>query len=123
MPTTPDQSSVLTADTNVGPPDGPPDGSPVSLPAADLKTAALMLGVAAHPARLEILALVRDHPAHVGAVGAAIGLGQPATSHHLGNLRRAGLVGSEKDGQRVLYACTDAGRAVADVVGAMVGSK
>jgi len=37
-------------------------------------------------------------------------------SHHARALRAAGLVGSRRDGKMVLYALTDAGRALLDAV-------
>ncbi len=55
------------------------------------------------PTRRRILDLLgqRDHTA--GDLAAAFSLGKPTVSHHLGLLRRAGLVSARKAGQSVVY--------------------
>ena len=55
------------------------------------------------PTRRRILDLLgeRDHSA--GELAAAFDLGKPTVSHHLGLLRRAGLVSARKEGQSVHY--------------------
>ncbi len=55
------------------------------------------------PTRRRILDLLgeRDHSA--GELAAAFDLGKPTVSHHLGLLRRAGLVSARKEGQSVRY--------------------
>lgn len=58
----------------------------------------------AEPHRLRMLDALRGGPQPVAALSAAVGLGQPQTSKHLGVLRRAGLVAVTPDGQRRLYA-------------------
>lgn len=118
MPKTPAKQAARSA-TQVN-----PDGAlPAVLPTdAELRSAADRLRMGGELARLKILALVRDRPAHVGAIGEAIGKGQPATSHFLAGLRMAGLVACERDGQRNLYAATEAGRVLIDAAGAMVAS-
>ena len=55
------------------------------------------------PTRRRVLDLLgqRDHCA--GELAAAFSLGKPTVSHHLGLLRRAGLVSARKVGQSVVY--------------------
>lgn len=60
--------------------------------------------VVAEPARRELLDVLLDGPRPVGELVAATGLSQPNTSRHLRILREAGLVGSQPDGRRRLYA-------------------
>lgn len=43
-------------------------------------------------------------------------------SHHLRSLRSAGIVASRRDGKMVMYAVTDAGRALLDTVLADIGA-
>ena len=57
------------------------------------------------PTRLRILQLLeRDGELNVQALCAALGLPQPTVSHHLGLLRRAGVLRSRRDGKRIYYA-------------------
>ena len=44
-------------------------------------------------------------------------------SHHLRVLRSAGLVRNRRDGKMVMYAVTDAGRALIDVIRAPEGAR
>ena len=56
------------------------------------------------PSRRAILDLLRDGDRPAGEIADALGLAAPTASHHLGLLRQAGLVTSEKDGRFVRYA-------------------
>ena len=57
------------------------------------------------PTRRRVLELVRDTgPAPVGAIAAELPVSRPAVSQHLRVLEGAGLVTSEKQGTRHLYA-------------------
>jgi DNA-binding transcriptional ArsR family regulator len=60
--------------------------------------------VLAEPNRRLILDLLLEQPRSVGELVAATGLSQPGTSKHLRVLRESGLVRSEKDAQRRVYA-------------------
>jgi DNA-binding transcriptional ArsR family regulator len=55
------------------------------------------------PHRLKMLALLSRGPRPVGAVARHFRLTQPAVSHHLAVLRRAGCVVAEKKGKEVFY--------------------
>jgi ArsR family transcriptional regulator len=61
----------------------------------------------AHPARLEILELLRQGECCVCHIQAMLDQRQAYISQHLNVLRRAGLVVSRKDGLRVYYKATD----------------
>jgi DNA-binding transcriptional ArsR family regulator len=62
------------------------------------------LRLAAHPVRLRILAELSRRPGRcVCDLAIDLGAPQPAVSHHLGELRRAGLVQPRREGQRVEY--------------------
>jgi len=55
------------------------------------------------PVRLDILKLLAGGPKSVGEIVNAFELSQPAISHHLGILRRAGLVHTKKENRSVIY--------------------
>lgn len=55
------------------------------------------------PTRRRILDLLGQRDLAAGEIAAAFSLGKPTVSHHLGLLRRAGLVSSRKVGQSVVY--------------------
>lgn len=76
----------------------------------DLKPAAVeaaveILKVLADPARLQMLAALRDatEPICVCDFTAALGLSQPTISHHMGKLRQAGLVKVTREGVWSFY--------------------
>lgn len=55
------------------------------------------------PHRLRVLELLRRGPLTAGGIAAKFQMTQPAVSHHLAVLRRAGCVVSEKRGKEVFY--------------------
>lgn len=66
-----------------------------------------VFSVLAHPARLQILELLRAGEVCVCHIQAVLGQRQAYISQHLLALRRAGLVTSRKDGLRVYYQVSD----------------
>lgn len=62
-----------------------------------------ILTALAHPARLEILELLRDGERCVCHIQAVLDQRQAYISQHLNTLRQAGLVTNRKDGKRVYY--------------------
>lgn len=73
---------------------------------ADATAAAAVLAALAEPTRLRILYLLARGPHHVGGLAELLGVPIVNTSHHLGIMRRAGLVEGVRDGangQRVVY--------------------
>jgi ArsR family transcriptional regulator, virulence genes transcriptional regulator len=66
-----------------------------------------ILKTLASPRRLEILHVLARGPIEVGNLAEAIGATQPNVSQHLGVLRAAGIVESERDGREVRYRLAD----------------
>jgi ArsR family transcriptional regulator len=66
-----------------------------------------VFGVLAHPARLQILELLRAGEVCVCHIQAVLGQRQAYISQHLLALRQAGLVTNRKDGLRVYYQVYD----------------
>jgi ArsR family transcriptional regulator, virulence genes transcriptional regulator len=70
--------------------------------------AARLLKLLANERRLLILCrLVAEREMSVGALSAAVGLGQSALSQHLAKMREEGLVATRRDAQTVMYRITD----------------
>jgi DNA-binding transcriptional ArsR family regulator len=65
------------------------------------KVAEIMVALAS-PTRLEIVSLLADAELDVTEVARHMGVSVANTSHHLGLLRRAGLVISRRQGTRIL---------------------
>lgn len=77
------------------------------LDAATAARVAATLHALATPSRLLILATLREGPQSVGALAAAVGMGQSAVSHQLRVLRDLGLVADERHGRHVHYRLYD----------------
>ncbi len=65
------------------------------------------LKVYAQPQRLMILSCLLRSERNVAEIGEATGIGQPALSQQLGELRRAGLVSTRKKAKQVWYTLAD----------------
>ena len=76
-----------------------------------------LLVLVSDSSRWRILQLLRSHPLTVRELVERMEIAQPAVSHHLGRLRRAGLVRSTTHGRSSRYEWTtgDAGSAVAEL--------
>ncbi|MBV9820409.1 MAG: winged helix-turn-helix transcriptional regulator [Solirubrobacterales bacterium] len=61
----------------------------------------------ATPSRLRILAHLREGPAAVSDLAAAVQMEPSAVSHQLRTLRHLGLVAGERAGRQVIYALYD----------------
>ncbi|GBQ10129.1 ArsR/SmtB family transcription factor [Swaminathania salitolerans] len=59
------------------------------------------------PQRLAILTALIDRQRSVSDLEATTGIGQPALSQQLGELRRAGLIASRREAREVFYAYAD----------------
>lgn len=62
-----------------------------------------MLKVLSDETRLKVVRILMDGPRHVGEINEDLKIEQSLLSHHLGLLRKAGLVMAERDGKAVLY--------------------
>ena len=72
--------------------------------ARTLKTAVDNLKALGHPARLRMLALLKDGELCVCQVTEVLGLAPSTVSEHLSILRRAGFIEERKEGRWVYYA-------------------
>jgi len=81
---------------------------------ASLHAAAVMFGMLAATARLQIVLLLSSGERDVGSLAEEIGQSVAAVSQHLAKLKLAGIVRSRKEGRRQVYLVDDAG--VSDVV-------
>ena len=66
-------------------------------------TTADVFNAIAESGRRQILDLLKEGEAAVGAIVARVGMSQPQVSKHLGVLRTVGVVRSRTDGRRRLY--------------------
>lgn len=67
---------------------------------------ALRLKALADPVRVKLMSLLLADPvagANGGDLATAVGLSESTVSHHLGQLRKAGLVRSERHGMSVVH--------------------
>ena len=62
-----------------------------------------MLTALADPARWRLVALLAERPRPVGVLAQLAGARQPQTTKHLQTLERAGVVASQRSGQRRIY--------------------
>ncbi|MGW5847512.1 ArsR/SmtB family transcription factor [Streptomyces sp. NPDC055254] len=72
-------------------------------PGDRLETAAAVLALLADRTRLALLERLGRGEADVTTLTEACGAARPSVSQHLAKLRLAGLVGTRKDGRRVVY--------------------
>jgi len=73
---------------------------------ADALQVALRLKALADPVRVKMMSLLFSSPAgeeNSGQLAGVLGLSESTVSHHLGQLRRAGLVESERRGMNVYH--------------------
>ena len=74
---------------------------PHPLPDALVELIAQRFRVIGEPMRIRLLDALRDGPLTVNELTKALGASQQNVSKHVGVLARAGIVGREKDGNRV----------------------
>jgi DNA-binding transcriptional ArsR family regulator len=70
---------------------------------AHVEVAAQAFRLLADPTRLRLLWLLCGAESDVGSLARRVGVARPAVSQHLAKLRLAGLVGTRRDGRRVVY--------------------
>jgi len=61
----------------------------------------------ADPKRQMMISELRTGEKTVGEIAEAIGITQPAASHHLNILREGGIVNKRRDGSNIYYSLTD----------------
>jgi len=74
---------------------------------SEAKTVAATLQALATPSRLLILSELREKPATVNELAAAVQMEQSAVSHQLRLLRNLGLVDGQRTGRHITYALYD----------------
>lgn len=77
--------------------------SPDSSTRPDASSCAGRLKALADETRLAVVRYLMNGPSHVGGIQSALGIEQSLLSHHLRNLREAGIVEASRDGKAVLY--------------------
>lgn len=76
---------------------------------ASAEQAAALLKAMSNPKRLLILCMLCGSPGtSAGDLARATGLSPSATSQHLAKMRDEGLIGSQRDAQRILYSIKNA---------------
>ncbi|GBR67099.1 ArsR/SmtB family transcription factor [Gluconobacter kanchanaburiensis] len=79
----------------------------VLLPLEKSRELAEWLRVLAQPQRLMILSALLDSTHAVSELETMTGIGQPTLSQHLGALRRAGLIESQRESRAIHYCWSD----------------
>lgn len=70
----------------------------------NLEKTAEVLKVMAHPIRLKIIKnLIDNGPCNVGSLQEKFNIPQPTVSSHLGKLKRAGVLNSDRNGTEIFY--------------------
>jgi ArsR family transcriptional regulator, zinc-responsive transcriptional repressor len=80
-----------------------------SISPARLAKVADYFGMLAAPVRLRIVEVLLEGRCTVGWIADVCGISQPLASHHLGLLRRGGLVTQECDGRHIYYRVAETG--------------
>lgn len=83
---------------------------------SDCCRAARLLKIVGEENRLRILCLLQEESLCVCEIFEKLNLPQNLTSHHLGVLKKAGLVDDKKRGQWVYYSLTPRGRKITKTV-------
>lgn len=85
---------------------------------ADIQDLSRMLKLVCEPNRLHVLSILKDGGEHcVCEFNSHMGdVSQSLLSHHLADLKEAGLVDSHKQGLKVYYALTDKGARIVKTV-------
>jgi DNA-binding transcriptional ArsR family regulator len=96
------------------------DGDRSRLEPQQAQEAAAVFGLLASTTRLQLLWLLAQGEADVGALAEAVGGALPAVSQHLAKLKLAGLVASRPEGRRQVYLIADP--RIAETVRLLVGT-
>lgn len=78
--------------------------SNTTLTSEELDFAAAILKAIAHPIRLAVVQILsKEERLSVNEICQRVGSEQSLTSHHLSNMKLKGILGSQREGQRVYY--------------------
>ncbi len=87
-----------------------PSANAIPAPIRAIKDLTKVFKSLADEHRIRILYMLSRNPEmHVSAIGEELGQSQPAVSHHLMQLRNAGLIDFRRDGKFNFYALTSEG--------------
>jgi DNA-binding transcriptional ArsR family regulator len=75
-----------------------------------------ILGLACEPRRLLTVLMLERGELHSGAIGKALGKRPAEVGHHLALLRHGKVVADRREGRRIYYGLTEAGRVLAEAV-------
>ena len=99
-----------------------PSAPPVMPGDRVFQSAATVFGLLQDKTRLQLLWLMRQRPGlNVAGLCEAVGMTQPAISHHLALLRVADLVDARHEGKCNYYSISRAGKPVVDFVLKVIG--
>lgn len=84
------------------------------------RDAALLIKQASDGTRLQILSTLAVGEKNVGELCDALGLTQPAVSHHLCLLKNTNILTHERSGQHIVYSLSDKGRVLFDAVRCLI---
>jgi ArsR family transcriptional regulator, lead/cadmium/zinc/bismuth-responsive transcriptional repressor len=119
MPTDPERCELLCLDLPIA-----EALRSTRLPADQLEELALAAKVLGDPTRLAIAIALRDgEEACVCDLGWVLGRDEKLVSHHLRQLKTAGLTRSRRDRKMVMYQLTSRGRALLDTLTATRASR
>jgi ArsR family transcriptional regulator len=90
--------------------------SPSSSESRQVAKIASVLKIVSEESRLKLLCILRRGQHCVCELMEHVNLSQSLISHHLKDLKDAGIVTDEKQGLRVYYSLTDKGKDITDVI-------
>ncbi|MBU2577671.1 metalloregulator ArsR/SmtB family transcription factor [Patescibacteria group bacterium] len=88
----------------------------MNMGSCNIKKLSLFLKLIGEESRLKILCVLKDGKICVCKIVETLSLSQSLVSHHLKDLKEAGLVEDEKKGQWVYYSLTSKGKRVANLI-------
>jgi ArsR family transcriptional regulator, zinc-responsive transcriptional repressor len=89
--------------THAGTGDETMTGSLLDLTDQEITSVSRLFGLLGDPTRVRILLLLCKGELNVTRLCATLGLPQPTVSHHLGLLRRGGLLQTRREGKAIHY--------------------
>lgn len=87
--------------------------------AENIQSLSEILKLVGEPSRLKILCLLRQEEHCVCDILVHFDMSQSLVSHHLSDLKAAGLVSDRKEGRQVYYKLTDLGQNITDTIFSM----